>query len=333
MGNPFPLLSGPIFIGALFNWGLLGTLILQVYLFSINFPNEDWWLKLLVYSIFILDILQTAFATHWAWVTLLNFWGDGTVYTKFIWTFGTISILAGIVSGAVQNFFAWTCEKANLEAEGHSHHHSHHLCPDYIGKRFLLLDWTTANRGNQVSLMQSLCVIVLGIKLYVGTEDFIIKVAQLNPIARTWLIGSAVCDILIAGTMIYILLDARRNSAFKQTETLITKLIIHTIETGAVTVVVASVEVALGIRFKDNHLHLVPAVLLGKMYSNVLLANLNGRARMQQNRLADNSVFIVGSYTSDTLQTREAPSTLHASTTILNSSGSRTSLKPRMDSV
>nr|GAT51581.1 predicted protein [Mycena chlorophos] len=59
---------------------------------------------------------------------------------------------------------------------------------------------------------------------------------------------------------------------------LITKLIFHAIETGAVTTIAAGVELGLFLTHGENLMHEAPAFLLGKLYSNVVLATLNGRS-------------------------------------------------------
>ncbi len=54
------------------------------------------------------------------------------------------------------------------------------------------------------------------------------------------------------------LLQAKSNSAFRQTDTLITKLIVHTVETGVITVVTATIDLSLYLKFPNNYLHIVP---------------------------------------------------------------------------
>jgi len=96
---------------------------------------------------------------------------------------------------------------------------------------------------------------------------------------KIWLTGSAVCDVVISLTMIIILSNYRKKSPWKKTDTIIQKLIYHTIETGAVSAVVAVVDVVLFTVDPNNFLHIAPAFMLGKVYSNVMLATLNSRAR------------------------------------------------------
>ncbi|PFH47411.1 hypothetical protein AMATHDRAFT_42953 [Amanita thiersii Skay4041] len=270
---------GPIFIGALFNWGLLGLLILQVYIFAVTFTQEKGWIKALVYTLFTLDIMQTAFTTHWAWHMLLLDWGNtGAFITGIPWSLKLVPIFAGIVSMPVQLFFAWRI---------------------WMLKRESIIGRCVSVTIVLVSLMQGLAAFANTVRVLTGPGNLRKTTVKITDSIEVWLIGSLICDILLASAMVTILLQARGASPrLKRTENMLTKLVIHTIETGAVTVVTASVEVALFLKYKNNYLHLVPDFgqsvrgllkLLGiyrdnnhSRYSNVLLANLNGRARQSR---------------------------------------------------
>ncbi|KAG6814750.1 hypothetical protein H0H93_012374, partial [Arthromyces matolae] len=92
-----------------------------------------------------------------------------------------------------------------------------------------------------------------------------------------WLVGSTACDIAIALTMTYVLHTAKTAHMFMRTQNLIDKLIFQVVQSGAITAGGAVVDMVLYLCYTDNYLHVGMVVLLGKLYSNVLLANLNGR--------------------------------------------------------
>ncbi|KAI0261392.1 hypothetical protein BC834DRAFT_477963 [Gloeopeniophorella convolvens] len=52
-------ITGPILLGELFNWCLYGVLIVQVSLYSYYFPFDKWAIKVLVYSVFVAETVQT----------------------------------------------------------------------------------------------------------------------------------------------------------------------------------------------------------------------------------------------------------------------------------
>ncbi|KAF9254621.1 hypothetical protein L218DRAFT_1082252 [Marasmius fiardii PR-910] len=56
-------LTGPIYLGNLFNWGLFGALSIQVYIYYLGFPNDRSIPKTMVGSVYVLELLQTVLAT------------------------------------------------------------------------------------------------------------------------------------------------------------------------------------------------------------------------------------------------------------------------------
>ncbi|PFH47408.1 hypothetical protein AMATHDRAFT_6754 [Amanita thiersii Skay4041] len=269
------------FIGTLFNWALLGTLVLQVYLYQVSFPKDSLWIKLLVYGVFLFDLAQTACATHWAWHLILIHWGDLSVFKYTYWSMTTSLVLIIVVTVAVQLFFAWRIWK---------------LRGDSIFIRFL------STLIVLISLMQGAAELAMGIQLYIGTSDVVQEVAIITKPVQVWLIGSFICDVIIACTTITILHQARKMSKpLKQTEDLVTKLIILTVETGAITAAMACIELVLFLVNTNNYTYFAPAVIFGKVYSNVLLANLNGRARMRTLGVDDPSMLVMHSLDTNAL--------------------------------
>ncbi|KAJ3754449.1 hypothetical protein EV360DRAFT_73700 [Lentinula raphanica] len=78
--------TGPIFLGHLFNWCLFGILL---------------------YTVFAFEVLQTAFATHSGWYALASGWGNPAALIDATWSLALIPALTGIVSALGQLFFVW----------------------------------------------------------------------------------------------------------------------------------------------------------------------------------------------------------------------------------
>ncbi|KAJ7145747.1 hypothetical protein C8R44DRAFT_755795 [Mycena epipterygia] len=252
----FTLFTGPILAGTQFNWALFGILSVQIYIFYSSFPKETIGMKALVYGIYIIEIVQTALSSHFAFAVLVNGWGDPNAIQKLPWSISSIPITAAIVSPIVQLFLAWRI---------------------YLLSSRSRYTWPVCAVIAGVALMQSIAAVISGSLFAQTSNPHEFELVQ-TPV-RIWLIGSAVCDVLISATMILILSHYRKKTPWKKTDTIIAKLIYHTIETGAVTAFVAVVEVVFFIVYNANFLHLVPAFMLGKMYSNVMMATLNARGR------------------------------------------------------
>lgn len=255
-GTVAPLFAGPAFVASILNWGLLGVLCLQIYAFSTSFPNERLRIQIFVYALLVLELCQTIFSTIWAWDVLVGGWGDAQAITHISWSSITIPVTEGIVSIIVQTFFAWRI---------------------FILRRRNWLFGGVAILIVLLAFMQGLSAIVNGIRFAFSLSVPELKGYRIG--VSIWLAGSLAVDFLIAASMVTILAQAKINSTFKKTETLITKLIVHTVETGVVTVITATVDLSLYLTFPNNFMHIVPALILGKLYSNIALANLNGRLR------------------------------------------------------
>ncbi|KJA21627.1 hypothetical protein HYPSUDRAFT_685147 [Hypholoma sublateritium FD-334 SS-4] len=261
MTSPYVLFTGPIFIGSFLNWGFFGILILQVYHYFESFPEDRLGVKVFVYTLLALDTIQSVFATAFAWNILVDGWGNPVVFAQFTWAGVTIPLMTGLVSAIVQIFFAWRI---------------------WILKPNSMLAHCMSFLIVVVALLQCSSAFAGAVKFALASND-IKQFLTLTPVVKIWLAGSFVCDILIAGSMIWILTEARSSSEFQPTDSLITKLIINTVETGAVTAATALVQLILFLTMgNSNFVFEVPALLLGKLYSNVVLATLNGRLRNRE---------------------------------------------------
>ncbi|KAJ7613552.1 hypothetical protein FB45DRAFT_1112153 [Roridomyces roridus] len=91
---------------------------------------------------------------------------------------------------------------------------------------------------------------------------------------------SAAVDIVIAVSMTFVLLRSRAQ-ALGHTNSILTRLVRLTVETGTITAIAAIVDLVFFIK-AHNGLHQVSGVILGKMYSNTLLVLLNNRLAMRR---------------------------------------------------
>ncbi|KAG8743246.1 hypothetical protein FRC10_012290 [Ceratobasidium sp. 414] len=243
------LITGPLLLGYLFNWGLFGILIVQVYIYYLSFPNDSRIIKSLVYGLFFVDCVQTSLTTHNAWHFLSKGWGDLHVLDDPGWSWIAVPLLSGVVSSTVQLFFAW---------------------------RIWVLSKSVPLAGVIVSIAiaQGISAMYCGIEFAIVND--ITKIATLFPAATVWLGGSALCDFIITISMVTFL--ARASTGFSQTDTVITKLIRMTVETGMVTTTAAISELILYLVYQHNNLHMIPALALAKLYTNTLLATFNSRS-------------------------------------------------------
>ncbi|KAJ6522958.1 hypothetical protein DFH09DRAFT_200119 [Mycena vulgaris] len=229
------LLTAPMLAGTQANWALITALTLQVYRFYVCFPDERAWTKALVYLLYLLQLAQTAVMSHFAYAILVLRWGSSTAFVDLPWSSLMSPISGGLTSAIVQIFFA---------------RRIYILKGDRLWARFVA--WVIV----LLALMQSLTGIINEARI--ARYEEVSKLKNLLTGARVWLIGSAVCDIVITSSMIFILKQYRRRTPWKQTDTIIRKLIFNTVETGAVTTIVAIVEAILFVLFPTTNLGQFP---------------------------------------------------------------------------
>ncbi|KII86928.1 hypothetical protein PLICRDRAFT_177644 [Plicaturopsis crispa FD-325 SS-3] len=287
------LYAAPYLLGSIFNWALLGCLNVQIYIYSISNKNDRTSTKILVYGVYAIDIVQTAFATYTAWLQLVWAQGNYESLTDFNWSVCLTPIFAGIVSCGIQLFFA---------------------------RRIWILKNTSIMRKLVV------CIVVLAVVQCGSAVAYAIMGLTNTPFSANqvlsalviWLPASFFCDVIIAGSLLHILRRARSQTPIKATETILTRLIVVTIQTGFITAVVAGLQLLSYILcfVTESQYYIMFSFVLGKLYSNVLLATLNARAVVV--RVADNEVSTVAMKTSQGIVFRVEPASDSSQATVLS---------------
>ncbi|KAF5350319.1 hypothetical protein D9758_012807 [Tetrapyrgos nigripes] len=278
---------GPVLIGALMSYLLMGTLILQlceIYLhagrsthsisetdiYYMSFPDDRLFVKLTVYSVFVLDIVSTVAITESAWIMLILGWGRFENLHLVDWGFTTVPLWNSLSSAIVQVFFGWRVWMLG----------SHHSINEFE-KKF----WATMTVFIfAVSVTQVVGAIVSTARFFPINDLAFVSIVF--PSTATWLSASAAADVMITVCMTVLLRRAIARSrrdyyvsdVTRQTDALLTRIIRNTIETAAITAGAAILELILFFRLPNTGLHIAIALILSKLYTNTLLASLNSRA-------------------------------------------------------
>ncbi|KAJ7049553.1 hypothetical protein C8F01DRAFT_1265298 [Mycena amicta] len=253
-----PNITGPTLLGILFNWGLMGVLAVQLYLFYEN-SRDRTAIKFLVYTLAVLDIIQTALLTADAFHWFVYGFGNPIQLDEPFLNSWDVPILDSVISVIVQAFYCWRI---------------YFLRKDVLIPVLILI----------VSLTQFSAGIVTGIRNYqVGH----LSLSREYIVAETiWLAGGAVADLAIAGVLSWTLLSARKRiNSQPQYNSMLSRLIRIIVETNALTASVAVVAIALFWAFPNTALVSVPIAIIGKLYTNCLLALFNNRTRETAKRM------------------------------------------------
>lgn len=248
-------LQGPILLGQLFAWGLLGILVVQLYLYASNFPDDRRWIKCLAWTVFLADVVMTILGTHFAYSNLAIEWGDLDSLVVVPWSMPPQPVICGLITCTVQLFYCWRIW--------------------FLSKnKYLPIPIAVISVASCASA--AYCGINLGI---LGDWR---KLSENNNVSIVWLGGSAFCDVAITLSMVILLWRANSQVGFKHTHSLINKIIQYTIETGLIPAVGALGELIFFLAMPHNNVHLIFFFTLAKLYSNSMMANLNARKMIKE---------------------------------------------------
>ncbi|KAJ7708736.1 hypothetical protein B0H17DRAFT_1191234 [Mycena rosella] len=255
---------GPLFIGNILNWMFMGTLVMQLYTYYITFPTDKLFLRILVNGLFLLDVAQTVTSTHYGWFFIVTTWGNPSNFDIIPWSASMIPLLCGIVSAAVQIFYAWRI-------------------------------WVLAT--NRFLKALSILIVVLAFTQGIAAvlSGALTELLKLHPEVSLWLSTSFTVDVIITASMTFILSRAKKNTVWSPTEAMLTKLIHRVVQTGAASATCAAVDLAMFVHFPATNFHFAPAYILGKLHeqSNVdaEFASSNGFRQQKWNKLNWNDFF------------------------------------------
>ncbi|KAJ7832778.1 hypothetical protein B0H14DRAFT_3871889, partial [Mycena olivaceomarginata] len=211
-----PTITGPTLLGILLNWGFMGVLAVQLYTYHENF-NDRTIVKLLVYGLVLLDVIQTVMVTvdgfHWF---VYGFGNLAQLDETFLnpWD---VPVLDSIIALCAQAFYCWRI---------------YFLRKGVVIPVLILL----------VSLTQFAAGIVTGVR---GHKNGHLSLLNKNTVSETvWLAGAAVADLAIAGVLSWTLLR-QRSHALPGNRSIISRIVRLIVETNALTAGVAVIAVIL----------------------------------------------------------------------------------------
>ncbi|KAF4618705.1 hypothetical protein D9613_009878 [Agrocybe pediades] len=257
-------------IGSWLNWMLMGTLIVQTYFYQTHFSNDRSLIRGLVYSVVALDVAQTVVGSHAVWRHTVAKWNEPSSLFEFTWSIAVLVTFAGFISVIVQLFYCWRIWI---------------LAANNLWMRGMALVIVL------ISLSQAAVGIVSSIvfQLHASQEQLL----KYHPQFTYTISGGFLADTLITGSMIYILRNARNSQGtFNHMGGTLDRLINNALQTGFVTMTCAAVDLALFVTVTTANYHYTPTFILGKLYSNSLLATLNARSRVGKNTAAEDSLYL-----------------------------------------
>ncbi|VDC03992.1 unnamed protein product [Peniophora sp. CBMAI 1063] len=240
---------GAFYIGVVFSASLYGVTCLQTYHYYHSYPGDALYMKALVGIVFLLDTLHQVLISHAVYIYLVTNYFNPAILTTVVWSVVAEVMVNGVMALLVQFFFvfrAWKLSNGN---------------------------WFLSAPIAAMSLAEFGVITAYVIKAAPFTNYA--QAASLKSISLTVNALTAITDVAIALVLCYLLQQSR--TGFKRSDTLITKLIIFTVNTGLLTSLDAIASLVSYAASPNTFLYICFFFALGRLYSNSLLATLNVR--------------------------------------------------------
>ncbi|KII90732.1 hypothetical protein PLICRDRAFT_39309 [Plicaturopsis crispa FD-325 SS-3] len=249
---------GALEIGILVSLFLFGTTTVQAFVYFQRFPRDVTTLKLLVSVVWCLELLHTMAVSHSLYTETVTWYGrEIGPNSKNPWSLNAAIVLSGLISPLVQAFFA---------------HRVHAVSGQLPIPVFCWI----------VLFLRFVAIIILGIAAFLMT-DLVQFTTQWRWGFYFVLIASAVVDVTIAVSLCYYLIQ-KRSEVMQSTARIIDRLITWTLQTSLVTCLTTVTLLISYVAMPNTSIWLGLFIILCRLFSNSLLASLNGRAALRPGR-------------------------------------------------
>ncbi|KAF7324489.1 ANK-REP-REGION domain-containing protein [Mycena kentingensis (nom. inval.)] len=260
--------EGALYLGVVIAAFLQGMLTVQAFHYFEQYPKDYKILKALVAFLWCLNFAHLGLLIDIPWIRLILNWGDSSVFRRNTKVLSFQLVLVAIPTVLCQSFYLhrlWRFSKRNYALVGVLG------CAIWAGfalEIFLAVVTTSSP------------------KAYLNDRPHIIALFSL----------AAGSDLAIALSLVYYLkceMGAIRNAVApastgyetetrRETNFVLTRVIRYAVGTGLLTSLSAILSLILMLVSPQSRVFMASHVLLGRLYTNALFANLNSRANLRQ---------------------------------------------------
>ncbi|KAJ3889954.1 hypothetical protein GG344DRAFT_66681 [Lentinula edodes] len=283
MPPPLSMIFGPLLVGVFLNCILYGVLVVQIFIYFQTYKKDNQRIRALVWYLFIMETLNTGFDIGLMLEPLVFRYGTERAVTRVPIMLSADPIVTVMISTPVQIFMAWRIK--------------------VISQSTVLFYGIT---------FFSVCSFIGGLAntIAVTIINEFANLHQFDGSVITWLASSAVTDILITVTLVWILWKKRTN--IRATDDAVSRIIRLTVQTGAITAFSAILDVILFLAIPNTTVNFVWDFALSKLYTNALISTRIGPSNRGSARNPEAGIITTGVYELDMrnqwAQTESAPS-------------------------
>ncbi|EGO01615.1 hypothetical protein SERLA73DRAFT_85396 [Serpula lacrymans var. lacrymans S7.3] len=258
---------GAALIGVVVSATLYGVTCVQTWYYFGQYPNDTWYIKLLVAAVLVSDTIHQILISHTIYTYLVTNFGDPAALGDLVWSLIVEVLFNGFTALMVQSFLAMRIWRLS-------------------GK-----SWIATGAVMILVFGEFGCVLA-----YVGKALELETFAQLGTLKDLSMTVNAVAaagDVLIAAILCTLLQNSR--TGFRRSDTIINKLILFSINTGLLTSICAVASLISITAAPTTFIYIAFYFCLGRLYCNSLLATLNARKGIRgESRGEDVSLSLQG---------------------------------------
>ncbi|EPQ50151.1 hypothetical protein GLOTRDRAFT_141615 [Gloeophyllum trabeum ATCC 11539] len=240
---------GAMFVGVIVAATLYGVSCVQTWFYYNHYRNDLWHIKLLVAASFISDTIHQALISHTMYTYVVTNFANPAILQRLVWSLLVEVLFNGFTALMVQVFFT-------------------------------IRIWKLSERNVPITVS----VLLLVLAEFGAVIAYTIKSLTLETFAELELLKglsmsvnglAAAGDVAIAIVLCTML--HRSRTGFRQSDTMITKLIIFCVNTGLLTSACAVLSLVFIAALPNTFIYICFYFTLGRLYLNSLLATLNAR--------------------------------------------------------
>lgn len=236
---------GMLVLGLIFSSMLYGVMLTQTYKYYQRFPRDRFLIKLLVFSVWLLNTVSMFFVGQASWYYLVTN-GPRNIST---WSLNVELALSVAISGISETFLAFRVYKLS-------------------GRKHWLIILLLS-----LALMHFASGQVGAIELLLLDSSARFDGVMVPSVLR--LSSAAICDTAIAASLTYFL-DKKR-TGFKRNDEIINYLIIFSINSGLVTSLISIASLLTYLVVPKLWVYTALCFLISRLYANTFLCSLNSR--------------------------------------------------------
>ncbi|KDQ32916.1 hypothetical protein PLEOSDRAFT_1098904 [Pleurotus ostreatus PC15] len=286
---------GAALIGCILAAALYGVSTVQTFFYFTHYSRDPWYTQQIVLAVWVFDTLHQALITHTVYHYVISNYFNPTALGNMIWQ--------EYPARSIGQRFHWTHRAKVIHSQFHiAYRKRPNLFPSYLMHRIWRLSgkkiWPLILIGPFIvgEFMCSLVFTILSLQMTTFAE-----LTSLKGLSMSVNVLAAAGDLLISICLVLML--HKRRTGFKKSNTIISRLIIFTINTGLLTTMCAIASLISILVWDTTLIYVSFFFCIGRFYANTLLATLNARSIIRSVGADSdtNSVPLSGRHASSTL--------------------------------